>query len=94
MTEQQKLEKRAKDAETALPALQSENARLRVAIEKNLPADLVDRLKGTTVEELSADADKLLSLIGGAGVDFDGGTRASAGAPTDMNQMIRGALRH
>jgi hypothetical protein len=44
--------------------LKDENLRLRVALSKGLvgeKADLADRLRGKTQEELEADADKLLS---------------------------------
>lgn len=90
-TEQQKLaeshaaaEKRAVDAEMGL-------ARYRVAVAKQLPAELVDRLRGSTEEELAADADHLLELVGAAprGTDFDGGARTTAGKPADMNSLIR-----
>lgn len=38
-------------------------ARLRVAVSKGVPAELVDRLRGDTEDELAADADKLLALV-------------------------------
>jgi len=44
----------------------AENLRLRVALSKGLTgdkADLADRLRGSTQEELEADADKLLSHL-------------------------------
>lgn len=63
-TDEQRLVERAEKAEGQLPTLQAENLRLRVAIAKNLPADLVDRLRGDTQDELTADADKLLELVG------------------------------
>lgn len=79
-------EKRAADAETAL-------ARYRVAVAKKLPAELVDRLRGSTEEELAADADSLLQLVGATAsrTDFDGGARTPAGQPTDMSAVIRRA---
>lgn len=43
--------------------LSAENLRLRVGYELGLPANLVDRLKGTTREELVADAETLLELV-------------------------------
>lgn len=43
--------------------LKNENLRLRVAIAKALPAELADRLRGETEEDLQADADKLLALV-------------------------------
>ena len=64
----------------SLTPLQTENLRLRVALEKKLPGDLIDRLKGGTEEEMQADADKLLELIGGevAEPSLDGGARSQA----------------
>jgi len=44
-------------------SLQVENERLRVAIDKNLPSALVDRLRGDTREALEKDADQLLALF-------------------------------
>ena len=41
----------------------SELLRLRVAQKKGLPAELIDRLKGETEQELEADADKLLAFV-------------------------------
>ncbi|ANJ26813.1 hypothetical protein [Agromyces aureus] len=41
-------------------AIQAENLRLKVALKTGLDADLADRLKGTTEDELLEDAQKLL----------------------------------
>ena len=62
-TELQKVTGRAETAETRAADAEAELARMRVAIDKGLPADLVDRLRGDTPEELAADADKLLELV-------------------------------
>ncbi len=69
------LRKRAKEAEekaTAnadagekVTALEAEILRMRVALKHGLPESLAERLKGTTEEELLADAEKLLDLLGG-----------------------------
>lgn len=91
-SEAQKLEERAAAAEGLLGPIQQENARLRVALAKGLPADLVDRLRGGTEDELAADADKLLQLVGQqapAGGSFDGGARRTAPPVGDMNSLIR-----
>ena len=74
-------------AETAT----SENLRLRVALEKRLPVELVDRLRGATKQELEADADELMKLVKPSGSGFDGGTRESTTTKTDINSMIRRA---
>lgn len=58
-------EEKAKNAEGSgerVSALEAENMRLKVAVKLSgqLPEDLIDRLRGNTVEELLEDAEKLL----------------------------------
>lgn len=68
--------------------LESQVARLSVALEKGLPKDLVSRLVGTTPEELAADADSLLALVGPRGpVGFDQGGRTPV-TPPDLATQI------
>lgn len=67
------LRKRAKEAEEKaknadgtgerVTALEAENMRLKVAVKLNgaLPEDLIERLRGTTEEEMIEDAEKLLA---------------------------------
>jgi hypothetical protein len=66
--------------ETLTP-LQTENLRLRVALDKKVPPPLIDRLKGGTKEEMEADADELLKFVGGKepepDPDFEGGARST-----------------
>jgi hypothetical protein len=90
MTELQRITQRAEQAEGQLPTLQQENARLRVALEVGLDADLMDRLRGNTVEELKADAEQLKGRFGARQQPFDHGARQSAG-PQSMNDLIFGA---
>jgi hypothetical protein len=74
-------------AETAA----AESLRLRVALEKKLPAELIDRLKGATKEDLEKDADELLKLVK-PGTSFDGGPRGdNTPPPADMDAAIRAA---
>lgn len=54
----------AEQREEALKAKELEIARLRVAHNKGLPPELVDRLKGGNEDELAADADSLIALLG------------------------------
>lgn len=70
-TEQQKLEERAQtladeleSARASIAAAEFNNHRLQVAQTKGIPAELVGRLQGDTREELEADADALLAVIG------------------------------
>lgn len=78
---------------TAAESATAEALRLRVALTKQLPAELIDRLRGSTKEELEADADELLKLVKPQGrTSFDGGKgRESGPAPTGMNEMLRKA---
>lgn len=62
-TEAQKLAERAETAEKQRDELLIESLRARVALAKGLPLPLAERLRGTTEEEMSADADALLELV-------------------------------
>lgn len=73
----------AEDQKTAAEKTAAENLRLRVAMSKKLPAELVDRLKGATKEELEADADSLLKLVQAPSGGWDGGPRGD-GAPSAL----------
>lgn len=94
-TEQQRLEERATAAERERDEQAAALLRMRVAVAKQLPADLVDRLRGSTEQELQADADQLLTLMSGARPrgDIDQGARTQSAAPSDMNDLIRRAAR-
>lgn len=73
-SEAKNLRARAKDAETKaagvderdkrIQSLESDLLRERVGRRLNLPDELVDRLRGGTEDELLADAEKLVGLIG------------------------------
>lgn len=65
-------------------AKESELLRLRVAQKKGLPADLVDRLKGETEQELEADADKLLTFVD-TSKSPGNPPRKPGGSPTILN---------
>lgn len=61
-------EKQAEALQAAMKerdALRSEMLRMKIASAKNLPASLVDRLRGETEEEMMADADNLLEGLKG-----------------------------
>lgn len=74
---------------------QQENLRLKVAVKKGLVDDrafIADRLQGSTIEELEADADALLEQLKPPPVDFDGGARGPApSSDGDMNSLLRRA---
>lgn len=62
-SETEKLADKLTRAETEREQARLENLRLKVALDKGVPADLAARLQGDNAEELEADADKLLGLI-------------------------------
>lgn len=100
-TDAQKLEERASRAEQQLQPLTDETNRLRFALSKAASLDpaqvkpflgIVDRLRGSTDEELSADADALLALLGNSGPatpppppSFDGGVRPTSPVRGSVN---------
>jgi hypothetical protein len=75
--------KAQREAERAAEA-QAKLLRFEVAAEKQVPAEALDLLTGTTRDELEAKADKLLELVKSkaqAAQDFDGGAREPAPEP-------------
>ena len=72
--ENKSLRGRAKDAETSKDDLSTRNEKLtsrnmalEVGLELGLPERLVDRLRGSTRDEMLVDAQALLALMGGGG---------------------------
>lgn len=70
-SEQQKADERAAElvsdldaTKASLAAAELNLARAQVAHTKGIPAELVPRLRGETLEELEADADALLEIVG------------------------------
>jgi hypothetical protein len=66
-----------------------------VARDKKLPAEWIDRLRGSSKEELEEDADSLLEVLKAQEKrrptpSYDGGVRKTP-AKTDMNSLIRQA---
>lgn len=94
-TEQQKLAEKATSLEATATAAQLKALRYEVALEKGLPKSLAVRLQGSTVEEMQADADELMSTIAPKQrpPSFDGGPRTPAPtADDDMTSRIRQQL--
>jgi ketosteroid isomerase-like protein len=89
-TEAQKLAEAKAVAESEAATAKQELMRYRVAAKKKLPAELANRLRGATEEEMETDADSLLEVFGQRSTpSYDGGVRKPAPAPTDMNALIR-----
>jgi flagellar hook-length control protein FliK len=89
-TEAQKLAEAKAAAESEAATAKQELMRYRVAAKKKLPAELANRLRGATEQEMETDADSLLEVFGQRSTpSYDGGVRKPAPAPTDMNALIR-----
>lgn len=80
-SETERLIKERDGLKEKLSPLETENLRLRVALDKKLPAPLIDRLQGGSKEEMETDADELLKLVGTGEseqtTDFEGGARTT-----------------
>ncbi len=76
-TDLQKLSERAEAAERRSVELEQQSLRRQVALDNGLPAALVDRLRGDSLEALTEDAQSLLALV-------------KAKAPADVDQGLRG----
>jgi hypothetical protein len=63
LSEVERAQKAATDAQSRLVEYERTNLRQKVALEKGVPASLVGRLVGDTEDEISADADALLALV-------------------------------
>jgi len=76
-----------------LETTRAEALRLRVAIKKGIPAELIDRLKGDTEEDLEADADALLALVKRESPGVPPPTRGSAPETVDLSKMTPQEIR-
>lgn len=91
-TEQQKLMERAEAAERERDQVRTEALRLRIAHEKGLTPKQAARLRGSSEEELAADADDLLAEFGTTGPrrpsgDVGQGPRDTPTVPTDPKTL-------
>lgn len=55
--------KAAEEANARAEQAERNAMRRQIALEKGVPASLVDRLRGDTADEIAADADSLLELV-------------------------------
>lgn len=87
LSDLEKAQKAATDAATTAAQAQQETLRLRVAMAKGIPASLVDRLRGTTEDEITADADELLKFVNTSAATAG---QQPAGPRPDLAQGARG----
>lgn len=95
-TELERIEERAAKAEMAAAEREAELARYRVGVAKGLPPDLIGRLRGSTDEELMADADALLALLpakGAKGAVDQGPRQDESDESQSINDLLRAAAR-
>lgn len=95
-TDVERLTERINKYEADLAAEREARWRAEVAAEKGLPAELAGRLRGTTREELAADADALKALIpaapSGPRIPAPDPTQGARG-PVDLAAQIADAER-
>lgn len=96
-TEAEKTAERLTALEKDNAASRSRAERLEVALDKGLPKALAARLQGSTREELEADADELLKLVGeqkpaSPKPDPSQGHGGAGAKPTSMEEAIAAAL--
>ena len=95
-TEAEKLAARVTAAEAERDTARTDLLRSRTALTKGLPADLADRLRGSTEEEMAEDADRLLALIGKpkAAADVDQGVKGvNKGKADGLAQLTRDDMK-
>lgn len=95
-TETQRLQDERDALKAERDAVRGEVLRARVALTKGLSAELADRLRGATEDELSEDADRLLALLKPSGPapfgDVDQGVRKTTPAPNQDERQVAKAL--
>ena len=96
-SERDELKTKLGETEGRIPGLESKIMRYEVAAAKGLDLKLASRLNGSTREELEADADELVKLIGNGAPadDLDGGARETApkkGTPEQEHAKLLAGL--
>jgi len=82
----QQAQARAQELETTLAQRDATALRAKVAAAHQLPADLADRLRGSTEEELTADAKELAKLIPPPAAGADSNPARAGSAPSLLEQ--------
>lgn len=96
MSQAEKDKAAAAEVASELAKSRLENLRLRVGAKSGLPQVLIDRLTGTTEDELLEDAKSLKAALGvksgGTGTTNDGKKTGKTGGPT-MSDLLRMAAK-
>ena len=85
LSELEKAQKAASDAAARLAEYERTTLRQKVALVKGVPADLVDRLRGDTEDEIAADADALLALVKAPTTPLPDPSQGARGGATPLN---------
>jgi membrane protein involved in colicin uptake len=100
-SEAEKVAERAATAEKAATASEQKYLRLKIGTSKGLPADLAERLRGESEDEMTADADQLIAGLKASqesekasdSPDFSAGARGGGGQRGSVDDLIRDAKR-
>ena len=81
LSELEKAQRAAKDAQAQLESISRQNTRNSVALAKGVPADLVEFLTGDTEAEIAARADTLLARLNAPTTPRPDPTQGAKGGP-------------
>lgn len=94
LSELERAQRQAKEAETRLAKLEQEAAKHRVALKHELPSDLVDNITGETEDDMAVSAERLARYAKQKAPRPDPSQGSRGGnAPRNMNDLIRSAVR-
>lgn len=85
MSDLERAQKEASDNAAELARLRSENTRNKVAIDKGVPADLVEFLTGDTEGDIAAKADLLLARLNTPGTPKPDPSQGAKGEAAALN---------
>ena len=85
LSELERTKKAAEESAAELAKLRSENVRNKVAIDKGVPADLVEFLTGDTEGDIAAKADLLLARLNTPGTPKPDPSQGAKGEATALN---------
>lgn len=85
LSELERTKKAAEESAAELAALRAENVRSRVALDKGVPADLVEFLTGDTEGDIAAKADLLMARLNAPGTPKPDPSQGAKGDGTALN---------
>lgn len=85
LSELERTKKAAEESATELAALRTENVRNKVALDKGVPADLVEFLTGDTEGDIAAKADLLLARLNTPGTPKPDPSQGAKGDAAALN---------